>query len=101
MKPGDIFVARDEMRHAIVAMKGPYMHVVVQIPSTFQYGFLFKETVFPASDFVQSDGIKIPLEEVLRRNKPGIYKLDDIDGDILETLRARVTGAERNISHSL
>jgi len=43
--PGDTLIAKDEVPHTILAAKGPYKHLIIQIPSVFQYGFRFKESL--------------------------------------------------------
>ncbi|MFC1666337.1 glycogen synthase [Candidatus Omnitrophota bacterium] len=45
--PGGMWIAKDEVPHTILAFKGPYKHLAIQVPSVFQYGFRFKEIVEP------------------------------------------------------
>lgn len=40
---GDMALIEPETYHAIACIEPPYEQIVVQVPSTFQYGFCFKE----------------------------------------------------------
>jgi hypothetical protein len=42
MKPGDMAVISPGIAHCVLAMNGDYEHICFQVPSAFQYGFLFK-----------------------------------------------------------
>ncbi len=44
LKAGDMAVIEPGVAHCVLAVNGPYEHLVFQVPSSFQYGFLFKDT---------------------------------------------------------
>ncbi|MBI2105194.1 MAG: PIG-L family deacetylase, partial [Candidatus Omnitrophica bacterium] len=43
MRAGDMALLHPGVSHQILVVDGPYEHLVAQVPSTFQYGFWFKE----------------------------------------------------------
>ncbi|MBI4597811.1 MAG: hypothetical protein HY737_05365, partial [Candidatus Omnitrophica bacterium] len=49
LRAGEMAVVAPETVHEVVAVEGPYDHLVLQTPSTFQYGFWFKDAVRPES----------------------------------------------------
>ncbi len=54
---GDLLVVEPGMAHCIAAVEGPYEHLAIQVPSTFQYGLLFKEEVATDMDALMQGGI--------------------------------------------
>lgn len=40
---GDVVVVEPGTHHCVAAIDGPYEHFAMQVPSTFQYGYLFKD----------------------------------------------------------
>ena len=44
LKAGEMFIVDDNKPHAIIKAKGPYKHLAIQIPPTFQYGFDYKDS---------------------------------------------------------
>jgi hypothetical protein len=43
LEPGDMAVISPGVAHCVLAVQGDYEHMCFQVPSAFQYGFLFKE----------------------------------------------------------
>lgn len=43
MKSGDMAVISPDVAHCVLAASGDYEHMCFQVPSAFQYGFLFKD----------------------------------------------------------
>ncbi len=43
MKSGDMAVINPNVAHCVLAASGDYEHMCFQVPSAFQYGFLFKD----------------------------------------------------------
>lgn len=48
---GDLAVVGPGVMHSINSIAGEYEHIVSQVPSTFQYGFSFKQIVEPPKDY--------------------------------------------------
>lgn len=51
LKQGDLAVVGPGVKHCVNSILGEYEHIVVQIPSAFQYGFSFKSIVDPPEDY--------------------------------------------------
>lgn len=51
LKEGDLAVVAPGVMHSINSIAGEYEHVVLQVPSAFQYGFSFKQIVEPPQDY--------------------------------------------------
>lgn len=51
LKQGELAVVGPGVQHCVNSIKGEYEHIVVQIPSAFQYGFSFKSVVEPPEDY--------------------------------------------------
>ncbi|MFH1791151.1 MAG: HAD-IA family hydrolase, partial [Candidatus Omnitrophota bacterium] len=45
LHPGDMVAVEPGTIHEILAVQTPYEHLVIQIPTAFQYGLLFKEDI--------------------------------------------------------
>jgi hypothetical protein len=43
LQSGDMAVINPGVAHCVLAVDGPYEHLVFQVPSAFQYGLIFKE----------------------------------------------------------
>ncbi len=43
LQAGDMAVINPGVAHCVLAIDGPYEHLVFQVPSAFQYGLIFKE----------------------------------------------------------
>jgi hypothetical protein len=63
-----ILIAKDEMPHTIVAVKSPYRHLAIQIPSTFQYGFRFKDSL-PAPGAINDISHSDYLNQILNQER--------------------------------
>lgn len=68
LNAGDMFIVKDEMPHTIIAAKGPYKHLVIQIPSTFQYGFEFKQNL-ATPQIIQNISDSPHLNEILSQQR--------------------------------
>ena len=51
LKQGELAVVGPGVQHCVNSILGEYEHIVVQIPSAFQYGFSFKSIVEPPEDY--------------------------------------------------
>ena len=51
LKEGELAVVGPGVAHCVNSILGEYEHIVAQLPSAFQYGFGFKSTVEPPSDY--------------------------------------------------
>jgi|GEM_PF-5295148 len=56
-KPGDLIVVPPGLIHGIAAAGGDYEHLCCQAPSTFQYGFRFKNISKPFSTEIKKEAI--------------------------------------------
>ena len=79
LKEGDLAVVGPGVLHCINSILGDYEHIVVQVPSAFQYGFDFKQTVKPPSDYDEDKlklEAKIELEgyKMQKRFEPSLFK---------------------------
>jgi hypothetical protein len=82
---GDMMFVENEMSHTIIAAKGRYKHLAIQLPSTFQYGFDFKRTLdFPGilQRIVQSE----ELARILSSTAKGVYLLEQADVAAIPTI---------------
>ena len=52
--------------HCVNSIMGEYEHIVAQLPSAFQYGFGFKSTVEPPSDY-NKEALENQLMEKMER----------------------------------
>ena len=68
LKAGDMLIAKDGIPHTIVAAKGPYKHLAIQIPSTFQYGFEFKQNL-TTPQVIHEISHSTYLNEILNQEK--------------------------------
>lgn len=73
MGPGDMMIVKDALPHAVLAAKGPYRHVAVQLPSAFQYGFEFKETLDDFHALLQKIAQNADLDTILVSSGIGTY----------------------------
>lgn len=44
LEAGDMAIVEPDVVHCVSAFEGPYEHLCAQVPSAFQYGFMFKDT---------------------------------------------------------
>ena len=51
LKEGELAVVSPSVSHCVNSILGEYEHIVAQVPSAFQYGFGFKQTVNPPEDY--------------------------------------------------
>jgi len=54
LEAGDMAIIDPGVAHCVLAAQGDYEHLVFQVPSAFQYGFMFKESM-PAEYFGTTD----------------------------------------------
>jgi len=53
--------------HSIMGIKGEYEHLVCQVPSAFQYGFMLKEPrKYEDYSFTEEKAVKMALEELTK-----------------------------------
>lgn len=57
LSAGEMIVIQPGVMHGVVAVKGEYEHLCCQSPSTFQYGFKFKNDSAPFSSDIVFDAI--------------------------------------------
>jgi len=77
----NIAVIQPEVVHEIIAAQAPYEHLVVQVPSVFQYGFWFKENMDYKDVGITPDTHDKIMEAVLKRLKVSNDNLGDIVTD--------------------
>jgi hypothetical protein len=65
LNAGDMAVINPGVTHAVIAADGPYEHLCFQIPSAFQYGFLFK-------DIQQYESFSLNEERLVEAAKKGL-----------------------------
>ena len=89
MGPGDMMIVKDEMSHTIIAAKGPYKHLAIQVPSTFQYGFDFKRTLDLPHILQQRIVQSGKLNEILGSSKTGTYVIaEQVDATGMPGIRS-------------
>ncbi|MDO8603782.1 MAG: glycogen/starch synthase [Candidatus Omnitrophota bacterium] len=66
LRAGGMLIAKDGVPHTILAAKGPYKHLAIQIPSTFQYGFEYKQNL-TAPPVIQKISDSAYLNEILNQ----------------------------------
>ena len=59
---GDLAVVGPGVAHSINSIAGEYEHIVSQVPSAFQYGFSFKQSIDEPSDYNEEELIKRAME---------------------------------------
>lgn len=55
---GDVVVVEPGTHHCVAAIDGPYEHFAMQVPSTFQYGYLFKEELSADMGEISRGGVE-------------------------------------------
>gem|GEM_PF-4240129 len=64
LRPGMFMLVQADVRHAIAKGSGQYKHVVIQIPSPFQYGFLYSSKIMPVPAlYAMHPGLSASLEK--------------------------------------
>ena len=51
LREGELAVVSQSVAHCVNSILGEYEHIVAQVPSAFQYGLAFKQTVNPPEDY--------------------------------------------------
>lgn len=51
LKEGELGIVKPGVIHCVNTLLGEYEHIVVQIPSAFHYGYIFKTNVVPPEDY--------------------------------------------------
>jgi len=68
VKAGEMVVMEPGVPHCVMAADGEYEHVAFQVPSAFQYGFMFKENVpFESLGLTQAQAQHMALEALAGR----------------------------------
>lgn len=78
LKEGDLAVISPDVPHCVMAMQGDYEHICLQVPSAFQYGFLFKEGQSFESFGTDEKTILDAAFRGLRENRAGTCALRDL-----------------------
>ena len=55
---GDVVVVEPGTHHCVAAVDGPYEHFAMQVPSTFQYGYLFKDEMSADMGEISRGGVE-------------------------------------------
>ncbi|MCE1245185.1 MAG: hypothetical protein LWY06_00930 [Firmicutes bacterium] len=76
MKQGDMAVISPGIAHCVLAMNGDYEHICFQVPSAFQYGFLFKDELNYESFNTDE---KVLLDAALKGLNKGMHGTFDLD----------------------
>ncbi|MCM8792430.1 MAG: M28 family peptidase [Candidatus Omnitrophica bacterium] len=77
LNPGDMLAVPPGVIHEILVSGLPYKHLVVQIPSTFHYGVLFKETLSFSRFSLDREALIKRAIDILKRGKRGRFSLLD------------------------
>ncbi len=64
IKEGELAVISPGVMHCVNSVKGPYEHIVVQVPSVFQYGFSFKQIASKPDDYDANKLEKLAQEKL-------------------------------------
>ncbi|MEI6631204.1 MAG: DUF4922 domain-containing protein, partial [bacterium] len=77
LEPGDMAVISPGVVHQVLVVDGPYEHVAVQVPATYQYGVWFKEELDYNRSASLSDfsGIVDLARNILEKSTGGVWPL--------------------------
>jgi hypothetical protein len=79
LHPGDMVIVNPGTVHAIIAAETPYEHLVIQIPTVFQYGYWFKENIPPEAFGLDMERIFHLAKSLLGNGKRGRVGIDPRD----------------------
>ena len=71
IRKGELVVIGPGVSHCVNSVSGNYEHVVVQLPSAFQYGFGFKETVAPPEGYDIARLEELAIEKLTKLQESG------------------------------
>ena len=72
IKKGELVVIDPGVSHCVNSVSGNYEHVVVQLPSAFQYGFGFKSIVEPPAGYNPTELEQKALERLAQLQEKGV-----------------------------
>ncbi len=69
IKEGELAIVDPGVPHCVNSILGEYEHIVVQVPSAFQYGFEFKQDVKKPDDYDEETLTRLAFEELQKEAK--------------------------------
>lgn len=78
LEAGDLAVVEPDVVHCVSAFQGPYEHLCAQVPSAFQYGFMFKQTQEYGTFGLTEQDTGARARAALASGKSGTFALKDV-----------------------
>jgi hypothetical protein len=75
LEAGDMAIVNPGVLHSVIAADGPYEHLCFQVPSAFQYGFLFKHINTYESCSLDEKKLIEEAKKGLSEGKKGTYEI--------------------------